>query len=266
MENVKQKTWHSIDVTGRWQLKYRVENPQGPQAFGGYLLTKYPNPFTGEDTYLKDVNNRAKPSYMIAKIVTTFKPDFNPNERFLVSWMLCHPEVKVEGVELDEEIMRAKLTNSKITLTWLDHAEVHSIDDEDYIDIVISKITLNRGKETIGLKKLRWINAQLGIVYMDPRFKGEAEKKMLRSRLKSYIRNSVENAKVVENMLSNLSEAQEWYEFKELVRLKVLSYSDGIYRFKSASLGSNFATVQAFFVNHPEVKSEVLKLMYDQLK
>jgi hypothetical protein len=258
----ERKTWHSVDIKGRWRLSYKVGNSQGPSAFGGYHLPIYPNPFTGQRTYLKTVDGTAKNGYMIDKLVIDLYPEQNRNDYYIVSWLICHPEVKVKGVEdLDPHII-SKKDARKITLTYRDKEMLSGVDDEDFIDVLLGKLSLNSGKQSIGLKRLRHIMAQLGQAYMDPNFEGEAEKKMLRTRLKNYVKKSIVNAKIVDKIINNPEDAKMHWEFKEMIRLKILTYQDGVYKFHSATVGSNFDTVRAFFMNHPDVHTEALTRLY----
>jgi hypothetical protein len=90
MENLEEKirkpqAWHTIDIKGKWKLVYRVGNSQGSSAFGGYHLGTYSNPFNGQKTFLRNVDNQALQGIMIDKIVRILKPEENENEKLLIS-------------------------------------------------------------------------------------------------------------------------------------------------------------------------------------
>jgi len=264
----KPKVWHDVQIKGQWRLVYRVDNSQGVTAFGGYQLPIYANPFTGEKTYLRDVDRRALTGYMIDRIVKVLNPDESENDRLLISWLICHPEVTVMNVKgLDPIILKKKISD-KITLVNLDFEEADKLDEEDYIDKLIGLLSLDNGTKAIGLVKLRYIMAHCGLSYREPRFEqdGEAEKKALRSRLKNYARKSIENAREINDVLSHMNDAQDTYEFKEMVRLKVLEFVNGVYKIGGVPAGTSQETVTVFFTNHPEVKTEALSQLYRKLK
>lgn len=263
METVtKQKTWHDIEIKGRWRLIYKVGNSQGPSAFGGYHLPVYPNPFTGQKTFLKNADGRPLNGYLIDRIMKIYHPENDVNENYLINWLICHPEVKIEGIkDVDPKIL-AKKKASKITLVCLDVNELDKFEEEDYQDKLIGLLSLDLGKNMISLIKLRYIMAYIGIAYREPRFEEKGEKSALRSKLKSYVRSSYENAQAVNDAIDNIDMAQNVYEFKELVRTKILVLSNGVYKFQNATVGTNFDTVSSFFENHPEVKTEALSKLY----
>ena len=116
-ETIKKQTWHDLPIKGRYRLKYKVGNSQGPSAFGGYHLPVYANPFTGQKTYLKNADGKPLNGYMIDKVAKVFHPDDDINEKYLISWMICHPEVKLEGFkDVPKEIMSKKIDSSKFLL------------------------------------------------------------------------------------------------------------------------------------------------------
>lgn len=267
MEKIEVKpkaTWHDIEIKGRWRLIYAVGNSQGPSAFGGYHLSVYPNPFTGQQTYLKNVDGKALNGYLIDKIAKVHKPDEDPNTKYLISWLIAHPEVNLEGIkDVPEEILKRKL-NGKITLIALDQDQANKFEEEDYQDKLVGLLSLDHGKNAVGIEKLRHILAYLNMTYFDSRYEGEAEKKALRSKLKSYVRDSYKNAQEVNKAIDDIKEAQSVYEFKEMVRLRILDFNNNMFKFNSAPLGSSYDTVRLFFENHPEIKAEALSKLYSK--
>lgn len=262
METTRQRTWHDVEIKGKWRLEYTVGNSQGSAAFGGYHLPIYPNPFTGQKTFLKNVDNKAIKGYLIDKINTPFNPDTDGNHKYLISWLICHPEVRVEGVnDLPQEIL-SKKKGSKIRLVYLDFEELNKFEEEDYIDKLIGLLSLDLGKNMISLAKLRYILAYLDLPYREPRYEVTAEKKALRSKLKSWVRKSHANAKAVNSAIENMDDAQNAYEFKELIREKILTPHFGVYKFRQTPIGGSLEAVTTFFNAHPEVKTEALTLLH----
>jgi len=258
----KKQTWHDFDIKGNYRLVYKVGNSQGPSAFGGYHLPVYANPFTGQKTFLKNADGKPMNGHMIDKIATKLHPDNDVNQKYLVSWLICHPEVNLEGFkDVPQKILDKKKT-SKITLICLDVNELDKFQDEEYIDKTIGQLSLDFGTHSISLIKLRYIMAYLDLAYREPRYEEKGEKSALRSKLKSYVRSSYENATNVNQAIEKIEDAQNVYEFKELVRTKTITLENGVYKFNRAPLGTNFDGVNAFFENHPEVRTEALAKLY----
>lgn len=260
------KRWHNVEIKGQWLLTYTVKNSQGATAFGGYQLSPYANPFTGEKTFLRNVDRQAFTGYMIDRLVKRLDPSNNENDRLVISWLICHPEVEVVGVKNLDKVILAKKAATSIKLTYSDYQEVDRLEEEDYIDKLVGVISFDAGKNALSTSKLRYILAYLNMTYRDPRFEDESsEKKALRSRLKSYARKSMECAKEIYRAIDNINDAQDVYEFKEMVRTKVLTMEHSIYKFRRTPIGSNFETVNVFFQNHPEVKTEACSELYEKL-
>ena len=260
--------WHDVIIAGKWRLNYKVRNSQGPQAFGGFHLPNYASPFDHTYVRLRNVNFQALGGYMIDSISKNFKPDDNPNQKLLISWMICHPFVNIEGVrDLDPAILKAKENNDgKITLTCLDYVEIIELDEEDYIDRIIGNLSQDKGIHAIGIKRLKYIMAQLNLPYSIPRFEADVERKALRSKLKSFVRKSIDNAKLVNSIINNIGIAKSQYEFKEMARLKLITYDNGLYKFNNVPLGESFETVELFFENHPEVRTAAVNKLYKILE
>ncbi len=262
----EKKVWHSVNITGNWKLDYRVDNNMGPTAFGGKHIGIYQNPFNMTKTYLKGVNGEALSGYIINKITQRLYPDKNPDEYNLISWLICHPEIVIKGVKnLDQQILDSK-TGNKITLTCLDYVEIQEIDKEDFIDRINGRLSLDGGPKAIGLEKIRYVLAQLGLSYMEARFEGKGEKKFLRSKLKTFVRKSYANAKRADKAINDIQGSKDYFEFKEMIRLKILVLSNGLYKFNETPIGATYDSVRVFYENHPEVEMETTKQLYALIK
>lgn len=261
MNKKSEKIWHEIEPKGRWLLSYKVTNPMGPTAFGGYHLAVYNSPYTQRKTFLKGPNEEALNGYLINQINTLLHPEENVFERNLISWLIANPEITVVGVELDDVCLKAKQGN-KITLTYLEGKELNEMEDEDLIDEVVALIVLDAGPNQLGLEKTRHVMAAVGLSYRDTRFdEAKQEKKALKSRLKSFVKKSVENAKIVKNAIEKLDESKEYFLFKEMLRTGVLTDKNGVYYFNNVAVGGNYLRVQQFFTDHPETKAEMLNVL-----
>lgn len=258
----KRPTWHNVEISGEWELLYKTTNQMGPQAFGGKHLGVFENPFTKEPTYLKGPGGQPKSGYMIDKVHKKLFPDNDPTVKNLISWMICHPEVTVQGIKDLHPTILASKTPGKVFLICKDYVEMNEIEEEDFIDRLNGQISLDGGKNAIGLEKLRYILAAVGQSYMEPRFSGVQEKKFLRKKLKTFVRSSYDNAKKVAKAINDIEYSKDYFEFKEMVRNKIVIYSNGLYKFNDVPLGADYPQVQAFFERHEDVKLECVKQLY----
>lgn len=259
MEVKTKRQWHNVEITGRWKLIYKYGNSIGPEAFGGKHLGTYASPFDGTKVYRRSVDDKRLNGYMMDRLAVDLFPDENRDHKLLISFLICHPEVTVEGVKkLDPKIAKATQGN-KVFLRCVDYLEIEDIEDEDYIDKVVGRLVLDHGPNSIGIDKLRHVLAALNMPYSDNRFSGEAEKKALRSKLKAWTRKSLENAKKVQEAIDELDQSREVFLFKEMIRLRIIVDHGGLYKFNNIPLGSNYLKVQSFFNDNPEVKAEVLQ-------
>ena len=267
METKSKPKWHEVNIAGRWRLTYNVRNNLGPEAFGGYHLPNYESPFDHTTVRLRNVNFTNLGGYLIDSIVKDLAPDKDPNIKLLLNWMIAHPEVKLKGIpDVPAEILENKKDNSQITLECRDYLEISHLDEEDYIDKVIGNLSQDKGVHAVGYDRLRYVLAQLDLPYSIPRFEKDVEKKALRSNLKRYARQSMENARLVNSILNNIDIAKSKFEFKEMTRLHVLEFSNGLYKYNNVALGDNYDTVEVFFTNHPEVRTSSVGKLYKLLE
>lgn len=264
LQSRTKKKWHNIDIQGNWILTYTVRNNMGAQAFGGVHIGTYKSPFDGSKVYRRSVDNKPLMGFMMDKLSIKLDPDNNEDHKLLISFLICSPEVQLEGFKkgtIDPIILKSK-TGTKITLTCKDYVEFEEIEEEDYIDKIIGRLSLDNGKYSIGIDRLREILAYLNMSYRDNRFKGESEKKALRSKLKTWTRKSYENAKKVQLAIDSTEEAKGRFQFKEMLKHNVIVDFGGSYKYNNIALGSSYESVSAFFDNHPEVKTEAIQELY----
>lgn len=257
----QKKQWHDVEIVGRWKIIYKYGNSIGPEAFGGKHLATYRSPFDGTKVWRRSVDNKALTGFMLDKLSIDLKPDTNPDHKLLISWLICHPEVQVEGVpKLNELIVNSK-TARKVTLKCIDYIEMEDIDEEDFIDKIIGKLVLDHGTNAIGIDKLRHVLAALNMPYTDSRFTGSAEKKALRSKLKTFTRKNLVNAKAVNKAIEDLDSSKDRFQFKEMLKHKVLIDMGGLYKFNNVPVGSSYERVTTFWNDNPEVKAEALQML-----
>lgn len=253
-----ERKWHDIDIRGKWKLIYKVSNTIGPEAFGGKHLGTYGSPFDGSKVFRRSVDDTRLMGYMVDKLAIDFDPDNNLDHKYIINFLICHPEVNIEGVEnVHPKILAAKESN-KLTLKCLDYIAEKELDNEDYIDKIIGRLSLDGGKNSIGIDNLRNILAALNMSYRDSRFTGDTEKKALRSKLKTFTRKSFDNAKLVQKAIDNLEGSKDRFRFKEMLKHHVIEDIGGQFKFNNVPLGSSYERVQSFMSDHPEIKSEMI--------
>lgn len=259
-------------MTGVWELKIDVKNAQGLKAFGGKILSDYIHPLTGKRVHLINMDNQIELGLHLARPTTVYRPDDNPMDRRIVDWLLCHPKVGVEGIDITDGLKAKKESNPLIHLKNVDRQEMGLIDNEDKIDVIIGRLSDNNPKTGISLERLRYLLAYFNLPYFDIRYikNKETEKKFLRQKIKNFARNINSdgslNAEKVEAVLNEIDNLRYNYEFKEMLRNSVIKESHGIYKYNNVPLGSTDDSVISFFKNNLEVYTEMVGQLYPILK
>lgn len=250
-------------VDSAWQLTYSCLNSQGSKGFGGRMLTSYVHPITKKTVHLYNADNQRLAGFMIDNISMTLRPGEDANHRLQVLFLLGHPDVKVEGVNYDSRIR--KNGGSQIKIVNLDLRDMKDLDEQDIIDQMIGKLSLETGPEAIGLKRLRWLLSYFNLPYFDMRYvtNPSAEKKLLRRKIKDFARalNPVTkkyNAIEMKSVIDQIDSFQMLYEVKEMVRHFVVQYSNGSMKYNNVPLGTDVPSVVEWFKQNPSIYHEAL--------
>lgn len=260
-------------MSGVWELRIQITNSQGTKAFGGRLLTTYNHPLNGIRSPLVNLNFQEEMGFMIDRPIMRFNPDTNPMDRRIIDWLVSHPEVGIDGVELTKGVSSKKQSNPQITLKNIDRQEMTTIENEDKIDVVIGKLSED-GPKSISLEKLRYLLAYFNLPYFDIRYvkNKTVEKKYLRQKIKSFARSLEKdysgklNAERIDDVLSEIENLKYYYEFKEMLRHDIIRENYGIYKFSNVPLGSTEESVILWMKNNLEVYNEMNSLLYPKLK
>lgn len=259
-------------MKGTWQVKIEIFNSQGSKAFGGRRLTTYIHPLTGVRVPLIDMDGQATLGYMIDRPTMTLHPDSNKMDRRTVDWLIAHPEVGVEGLEITSLIKSKKQSNPTITLKNLDRQELSHIEDQDSIDVVIGKLSDDNPKTGVSLEKLRYLLAYFNLPYFELKWISNktTEKKVLRQKIKNFARiKSIDgdyNAIHIDAVLNEIDNLKYNYEFKEMIRYDILKESNGMYKYNNVPLGTSETSVINWFKNNLEVYTEMVNVLYPRLK
>jgi hypothetical protein len=259
-------------MTGVWELKIEITNSQGTKAFGGRRLTTYIHPLTGIRVPLINLDGEEELGYMIDKPTMRLHPDTNQMDRRIVDWLISHPKVGVEGIELTDRISAKKESNPTVTLKNVDRQEMSMIDDQDTIDVVIGKLSDDNPKTGISLERLRYLLAHFNLPYFDIRWikNKTAERKLLRQKIKNFARGTSPsgklNAVLIDEVLSEVDNLKYSYEFKEMLRHDIVREANGIYKFNNVPIGSNENSVISWMKNNLEIYTEMVGALYPKLK
>lgn len=271
-EYVKSVVLDPKKMNGVWELKIEINNSQGTKAFGGRRLTTYIHPLTATRVPLIDMDGQETLGYMIERPTMRLHPDTNPMDRRIVDWLIAHPEVGVEGIELTIGVSSKKLSNPAITLKNLDRQEMSQIEDQDTIDVVIGKLSDDNPKTGISLERLRYLLAYFNLPYFDLRWISNktTERKLLRQKIKNFARGtSVSgklNAVLIDEVLNSIDNLKYNYEFKEMLRYDIIREANGIYKFNNVPIGSNDVSVISWMKNNLEIYTEMVNILYPKLK
>jgi hypothetical protein len=269
------------EIGNVWEIVVKLKGSRGIDGFGGRMLGAYKHPLTGQTTHLLNEDGNPLVGFNISLPKMNLHPLSNRFHRIVLDWLLAHPEVTVEGAEISKEYSKVKSkAKGDIVLRNLDKKELNTIDEEEYIDILLGRISKDAGADAISLEKIRWLLSNFNLSYRDARFFSDAknEKKHLRKKLKDFCRiinkdpNHPElkvgesNARLVSKILDNIENYKINYEIKEMVRLGIIRIENGIYRYSNTPLGTQIDSVIQFFRNAPEVYAESADTLYKMLK
>lgn len=259
-------------LTGKWELKIKTQGSNGSQGFGGRYLTAYIHPLTKKKTYLYNMDDQPLIGFNIERLTTVFDAS-QEEQRRIVDWLIAHPEVMVEGVNIDSRVRKG---NKTITLINLDQQSMKDIDDEEVVDMVIGRLSEENGPKAIGLKKLRWLLAYFNISYFDMRniTNPTAEKKILRKRLKTYARTIQKvggheeryGAYYVSEILDQIDSLETIYYIKEMIRNNILVLSNGSFKYNNVPLGTTVESVSLWFNDNGNIYQEALNKVLPIMK
>ena len=262
METKEEKRRHLPDIKGRWKLTYKQLNPEN--HFGGYGLAPYVNPRTGKKIPLIDLaSGRVVQQYMIDKLQKHLNPQI-PQDLIYIEWLIHHPLVWIEGYDkFGEEYKNLKTPGGRIKLIALDAQEMDEIEDEEFIDRLIGRLTEDGGVKAIGLEKLKIILHSIGKQYRDARYMKDKkrETKFLRKTLKAFVRSSIENAELVQKSIDELDGLKNDYHIAELLRLKVFSYASGQFRYQGTPIAVSAARIAQVWESEPDTKLEHMRAL-----
>lgn len=266
------------EIGNIWELKVKLTNPKGVSAFGGRYLTEYIHPLTQKKTYLHNVDGQALLGFNIEKPTMRLYPNKDFNHRLLLDWLLAHPEVTVDGISLKEEVVNKKKKGGKIILKNLDKQEIQSFDEEEIIDVLLGRLSLEGGPQQISLAKLRYILAYFNLSYRDGRYikDPKIEKKMLRRRIKEYAR-IIDNdpsspdykqskARKITAILDKIDNYKIIYEIKEMIRLSIIREEYGMFKYNNIPVGTKIDSIVKFFNDSVEIYTEATESLYKALK
>lgn len=257
---------------GVWELKIDVKNTQGSLAFGGRRLNTYIHPLTGTRVPLIDMDGQETLGFMIERPTMRLHPDVNQMDRRTIDWLLSHPEVGVEGVELTDVISKKKLSNPSVRIKNIDRQEMSAIENEDRIDFVIGKISDDNPKTGLSLERLRYLLAHFNLPYFDIRYikNKTTEKKFLRQKLKNFARGIEKdgslNADKIDKIIDEIDGYKYNYEFKEMLRHNIIKESHGMYKYDNVPLGSNDQSVINWMKTNLEIYTNMTAALYPILK
>lgn len=258
------------DVSGVWRLKYKLINRMGSGGFGGKNLTTYNDPLTGKPRHLYNAIGNRTNGYFIEKQVTHFYPDDSAEDRNIVDWLLGHPQVgiEIEHANLTKEHLKFKEDNPRMMLVNLDYEEVVDLEEEDYIDKLVGRISLDSGTQSLSLEKLRYVLSALNQDYLELKHLNNKHvaKQKLRKRLKDYARRGFKHAEDINDILDSLDSAKLLYEIKEMRRKEIIYITNGMYKYDSVPLGTSTESVMKYFSQNSDLYAELQQELEIRLK
>lgn len=254
-------------LNGRWKLLYEISNTLGASGFSSVTLEPYMHPETRLWQYPL-IDGQPQVIVEITAPETVYNPDENPNHKSLVNWMLNHPRVMIDGMDLDKKIQKNKEQNSKFKLFNVDLQDFSSFEEDNIIDKMVGLLTLTTGNNAIGKEKLKYILAKLNLPFRDRRIitNPKAEKLILQNKIKSFVKKSKENALLVNAIIGNLEDAKKHYCIKELIDSGDITIANGMLKYEHFVLGVNIDSAVNFLENNAESWLEIQNKVGNILK
>lgn len=248
------------NIKGRWKLTYTPINKL--KEFGGRGLSSYNNPRTGQKIPLIDLASRREISqYMVDRLSKILNPQV-PQDLVYIEWLIHHPNVVVEGYDEFPEIYKQrKNNNSQIKLIALDYQEMTEIEDEEYIDKLVGRLSLDGGSQAIGLEKLKIVLASLNMTYRDARYISDPkkEKSFLRKTLKNYVKGSIKQAELVQAKLDDIDNLKNEYYVTEMARLGILKFESGMWKYHGKPLAVSVPKIAHIWSTEQATKEEMIR-------
>lgn len=242
---------------GTWKLEHIIE-PDQIEKFSLTTLAPYQHPLSGQK-YFPSANNEPLTHLVVDKILTYFFPEKEKSQRRILDWLISHPEVEVQGLKLDEKYKANKI-KARFFLVNLDQQDFTQMEEENVIDEMVGRLSFSGGAYAIGIKRLRYASALLGLAYTDRRHAGkiESEKMHLRNKLKHYVRKGKKFAEEFKEIITNVDTAERMFALKVLLDKKEVIYEHGVYKYNGNLLGSSLESSVGFLEQSPDINVEMV--------
>lgn len=242
---------------GRWKLEHIIAEDQ-IHKFSLTTLPAYQHPVTGQ-TYVPSENGRPLSHLVVDKIINIFDPSKNPDQRRVIDWLILHPEVKVDGLDLSDQQKNNKI-KARFKLVNLDMQDLTEMDENNIIDEMVGRLSFAGGPSAVSFEKLRYAAAGVGVAYTDKRHANspDAEKKHLRNKLKKYVRRGKKQALEFQAIITNAENASRMFAVKVLLDKKDVIYEHGIYKYNGNLMGSSLESAVGYLELHSDIHAEML--------
>lgn len=249
--------FNNDDNQGKWKLELLIAEDQ-VEKFSLATLAPYEHPVL-QQRYFPSADNQPLTHFVVDKIILFFFPKENKSHRRILDWLILHPEVQVDGLSLNEIQLNNKV-KARFKLINVDMQDFTEMEEENIIDEMVGRLSFSAGPYSVGIKKLRYASAALGLSYTDKRHSNnvESEKIHLRNKLKHFVRRKKENAIELRNILSNVDSAESMFALKVLLDKKEIIYEHGIFKYNGNILSTSLESSIGFLTNAPEIKAEMI--------
>jgi len=264
-KDAKYSFFKNDENQGTWKLEYLIDADQ-VEKFSLTTLAPYEHPLSGQK-YFPSQNNQPLTHLVVDKIITHFHPDRDKSHQRILDWLISNPEVQVDGLKLDQKYLNNKV-KARFTLVNLNMQDLTQMEEENIIDEMVGRLSFSGGPNSIGIKKLRYASAEVGLAYIDRRHSKNpnSEKLHLRNKLKHYVRKGKKQALEFKQIISNVENAERMFALKVLLDKKEIIYEHGIYKYNGRLLGSSLESAVGFLMSAPDIGVEMIDKAHNYLK
>jgi hypothetical protein len=249
-----------------WELNYKLTNARGINGFAGLMIQNYIDPATGAMRKYVDENNTVYSGYWLGEVKKILDPSRYPAHKRVLEFLLGSPEVAVvrNHANMDNAYFAKKQSNPRLTLLNKTYEDLSELEDENYIDLLKGRISMEGGPKALGVDKLRWILAQLNHTYRYPKYDTASnEKNKLRKELKKFVGQRKANAQDVYAILDNLENAKMTFICKEFVEYGIIAIVDGMFVYNNNPISGSFESLKEYMKANPDYFGKLQKRLLD---
>ena len=207
-------------------------------------------------------------SFVATKVRTVLDPDNSEIDRLNVSSLMKNNNVKLFGMSDSEHKSLVskglKKSNPRFMLKSLNHASSKKFDQTK--SLIKARFVLYDDNSNLDKQKLIWLCSYFGIPYRNDISDVKKYKENLVNRLDKFIQKSQENIDLFLKTLDEIKSIEVNYYITELMRMGIVSFYNGIYKFEDRPIGATVKDIISFLESSPTLYESMKKKVFEDNK